>query len=341
MVELSWLPTVDESAKCAVTAIADIRLEGSIVASLQRLGWQVLYRATSEAGLRTALNENPRALVISSDDFRSLHQVTPIRQLSLPSPTRAITDNELRELLRNTDVAESAPRRILEPIQSHIYLIASNGRTVGASTLALNLAQEFTKIDDSTLLLDCNSQSPYLARHLFINGINREIARTPFGFSVGEINTRESLGHLAPTLSAFNRIVIDYGQLHHPIATANGRRLNEEIFSWAIHGHSSLVLLSRKDAISLDDSDSTMEEVKHVSPVIKRHLLLALTSALSRRERARLLENSAERFGLNCSLISHDRRSVMEMEEKGSTLSEVAPKSMALSELRELMEELS
>jgi hypothetical protein len=31
----------------------------------------------------------------------------------------------------------------------------------------------------------------------------------------------------------------------------------------------------------------------------------------------------------------------MAMEEKGSTLSEVAPKSMVLGELRELMEELS
>jgi adenylylsulfate kinase-like enzyme len=225
--------------------------------------------------------------------------------------------------------------------KSRIYLVASSGRTVGASTIALNLAQQLSKSEGSTLLLDCNSWSPYLARHLSINGLSRKIAITSFGFSAAEIHTRESLTQLAASLSGYQRIVIDYGQLHNPIATANGRRTHEEIFTWAIHAQSSLLLISRNDPTSLDEASRTMEEIKQVTPTLKRHLLLTLTSVLSRKERARLVENSAARFGMSCSLISRDRRSVVEMEEKGSTFSEVAPRSMVLGELRELIEELS
>lgn len=330
-----------DEGKCAITAIADVRLEGSVTTSLHRLGWEVAYRATSEAGLISALNEYPKALVISSDDFRSLHHITPARQISLPSKTKSITDGELRELLRNLDQGQGSQRRTLEPTKARIYLVASNGRTVGASTIALNLAQELSKFAGSTLLLDCNSWSPYLARHLSINGINREIAITPFGFSVGEIQSRDSLNQLATSLRSYDRIIIDYGQLQNSIVKANGRRAHEEIFFWAIHAQSSLLLLSRNDAKSLEEAARTMEEIKQLNPGIKRHLLLTLTSVLSRRERARLVENSAARFGASCSLISRDRRSVLEMEEKGSTFSEVAPRSLVLGELRELMEELS
>lgn len=332
---------MDDAGKCAITAIADVRLEGSVTTSLHRLGWEVAYRATSDAGLIAALDEYPNALVISSDDFRYLHRITPTRQFSLPAETTSITDGELRELLRNVDEGKNTQLRTLEPTKARIYLVASNGRTVGASTIALNLAQELSKLPGSTLLLDCNSWSPYLARHLSINGINREIAITPLGFSVGEIQSRDSLALLATSLSGYDRIIIDYGQLHSPIATANGRRAHEEIFSWAIHAQSSFLLLSRNDAKSLEESARTMEEIKQLTPDLKRYLLLTLTSVLSRRERARLIENSAARFGTNCSLISRDRRSVSEMEEKGSTFSEVAPRSMVLGELRELMEKLS
>lgn len=332
---------MDDEGKCAITAIADVRLEGSVTTSLHRLGWEVVYRATSEAGLIAALNEYPKALVISSEDFRYLHNLTPARQLSLPSKTKSINDGEIRELLRNLDEGQGSQRRTLGPTKARIYLVASNGRTVGASTIALNLARELSKLAGSTLLLDCNSWSPYLARHLSINGINREIANTPFGFSVGEIQSRNSLNQLATSLIGYDRIIIDYGQLHNPVASANGRRAHEEILSWAIHAQSSLLLLSRNDAKSLDDSARTMEEIRQLTPGIKRHLLLTLTSVLSRRERARLVENSTARFGTSCSLISRDRRSVLEMEEKGSTFSEAAPRSMVLGELRELIEELS
>lgn len=332
---------MDDEVKSAITAIADVRLEGSVTTSLHRLGWEVACRATSSAGLVEALKDYPKALLISSDDFRSLHQITPARQLSLPSKIKSITDGELRELLRSVDEEQGSQRRTLEPTKARIYLVASNGRTVGASTIALNLAQELSQLAGSTLLLDCNSWSPYLARHLSVNGINREIAISPFGFSVGEIQTRDSLIHIAASLNGYDRIVIDYGQLLHPLATSSGRRTHEEIFSWAVQAQSHFLLLSRTDINSLEAAARTMEEMRQLSPSLEAHLLLTLTSVLSRRERARLVENSAVRSGVSCSIISRDRRSVMEMEEKGSTLSAVAPKSIVLGELRELIEELT
>jgi hypothetical protein len=334
------LLAVAESATTAITAIADVRMEGAIAASLHRLGWKVLYRATSLEGLQRAISANPDALVLSSSDFRGINETQNSRHIALQYPLQPVSDIALLELIRNIDEPKVSNTRTLKPFQGKMILVASSGRTVGASTIALNIARELSTHRSSTLLLDCNPWNPYLSRHLGINGINREIARTSFGFSVGEIVTPSSLTALAPALYSFEQIVIDYGQLREPSKTASGRRAHEEIFSWSIHSQSEVALVSRSDLRSIEDLLKINSECEQVFPQSRKEVLLSLSKVLSGRERTRLAAQLSTELGANPQLISRDHRAIAEMEAKGSTLADVAPKSLVLSEIRALIEVL-
>lgn len=331
---------MDESSTTAITAIADVRMEGSIAASLHRLGWTVLYRATSAEGLKQAINAHPHALVLFTSDFRGITGEQNSRHIALQSPLQPMSDIALLELIRNFDEPKVTNTRTLKLFQANMILVASSGRTVGASTIALNIARELSTDSSSTLLLDCNPWNPYLSRHLGINGINREIARTPFGFSAGEIVSSSSLSALAPSLDSFQQLVIDYGQLREPAKTLSGRRVHEEILSWAIHSQADMVLVSRSDSRAIEDLIKVNSECEEVLPQSKRELLLPLSAVLSRRDRTRLIAQLSAELGSGPKLISRDHRSIVEMEAKGSTLADVAPKSLVLSELRGLIEVL-
>lgn len=331
---------MDENAAIAITAIADARVEGSIAASLHRLGWEVLYRATSIAGLQRAIVAHPHALVIASDDFRRFSEITNIRQVTFQSSAPPISDFVLNELICRVNEQSNLRQSALKLSESKIYLIASNGRTVGTSTIALNFAREISIQNSSTLLLDCNQFNPYLARQLGINGINREIARTSFGFSVGEMSTSLSLSALAPSLDSFDEIVIDFGQLREPAKAITGKRVHEEIFRWALHSNASILLVSRSDARAIDDLKQLSTEIEKISPAARKQILLPLSKVLSSRERSRLISDLAAQIGARPTLISRDPRSISAMEDLHSTLTDIAPKSMLLSEIRELTENL-
>jgi hypothetical protein len=251
-----------------------------------------------------------------------------------------MSDIALLDLIRNIDEPKVSNTRTLTPFQGEMTLVTSCGRTVGASTIALNIARELTTHRSSTLLLDCNPWNPYLSRHLGINGINREIARTSFGFSVGEIVSSHSLTSLAPSLDSFEQIVIDYGQLREPSKTVSGRRVPDEIFAWAGHSQSDVVLVSRSDPRSIEDLLKIYSECEQVFPESRKEVLLSLSKVLSRKERTRLTAQLSTELGANPQLISRDYRSIAEMEARGSTLSEVASKSLVLSEIRGLIEVL-
>ena len=329
-----------ESTTTAITAIADVRMEGAVAASLHRLGWTVLYRATSSEGLQRAITAHPHALVLSSSDFRGITGAQYSRHIALQAPVQPMSDIALLELIRNIDEPKVSTTRTLKPFKGEMIIVASSGRAVGASTIALNIARELSTDRSSTLLLDCNLWNPYLSRHLGINGINREIARTSFGFSVGEIVTNDSLTALAPSLDSFEQIVIDYGQLREPSRTVSGRRVHEEIFSWVVHSQSDVALVTRSDPHSIEDLLKIDSECEQLFPQSRREVLLSLSKVLSGRERARMVTQLSTEIGVNPKLISRDHRSIAEMEAKGSTLAEVASKSLVLSEIRGLIEVL-
>ncbi|CAN2213189.1 BY-kinase domain containing protein [Candidatus Nanopelagicaceae bacterium] len=331
---------MDEGATSAITAIADARVESSIAASLHRLGWTVLYRATSLDGLLRAISAHPQALILSSSDFRGFNTEVSSRHIQLQAPVQPMSDISLLEIIRNREEPKVANARTLRLSQAKLFFVASNGRTAGATTIALNLARELSLNTSSTLLLDCNPGNPYLSRYLGINGLNREISRTSLGFSAGEIVKRSSLLELAPLLDSYEQIVIDYGQLQDPARTVSGRRVHEEIFSWAIHSQSQVLLVSRDNPRALEDLSQIISEFADVFAETRVELLLTLSKVLSGRERTRLISQLSTEMGLKPKLISRDHRSIAEMEAKGSTLADVAPKSLVLGEIRELMEVL-
>ena len=329
-----------EVGKKTITAIADTRHESYIAASLHRLGWNVVYRATSLQGLLAAIKRDPDALVISSNDFRGINEVSCKRSLSLDTRVNlAMSESSLRDALREVDEPQPGRARSLAAVDSRIMLIASIGRSVGASTFALNLAQEKTITKSPLLLLDANHSNPYLARQLGAHGINREICRTNNGFSIAEIISHDSLPLISPGLHLYNEIIIDFGQLHSPRKILAGKRLHEEIFSWATQSHCALILVSRSDSRSLNEASQLINECSQSLPALTPILLLSQTKVLSARERGKLIKETSSKLERKVRILSRDSRAVAMMENQNSTLHSAFPKSVLRAEIQALIEE--
>ncbi len=329
-----------EVGKKTITAIADTHHEGYVAASLHRLGWNVVYRATSLEGLLAATKRDPDALVISSQDFRGINQLSLKRSLSLDTRINPLmSEAALRDALREVDEPLPGRARSLAATESKITLVTSIGRSVGASTFALNLAHEKTATQSSLLLLDTNDSNPYLAQQLSAHGINREIYRTSYGFSIAELISHDSLQLISPSLNPYSEIIVDYGQVHSPRKTLAGKRLHEEIFSWATQANSTLILLSRSDSRSLNQASQLINECAQSLPTVTPILLLTLNSVLSGRERGKLIKEASSQVQGKVRILSRDSRAVAMMENQNSTLQSAFPKSVLRAEIQALMEE--
>jgi len=207
-----------------------------------------------------------------------------------------MSEAALRDALREVDEPLPGRVRSLAATESKITLVASIGRSVGASTFALNLAQEKTATQSSLLLLDTNHSNPYLAQQLSAHGINREIYRTHHGFSIAELISHDSLQLISPALNLYDEIIVDYGQLYSPRKTLAGKRLYEEIFSWATQSNSTLIFLSRSDSRSLNQASQLINECSQSLPSLTPILLLTLNSVLSGRERGKLIKEASSQI---------------------------------------------
>ncbi|MFM6841091.1 MAG: hypothetical protein ACKOVI_01540 [Candidatus Planktophila sp.] len=328
-----------ESERWAITAIRDMHQEGFIAASLTRLGWKVIYRATSPEGLDEFLTNNQEALVVQSDDFAQAFLTRPtesvlIRGHSLPSEDSATADPrsdfELEELLRNRKSERAEEQFFISATTTPILSIFSVGRHVGASSISISTADFFTQQGEKVLLVDGNTAHPTLARHFSAHNIRTAPQITSAGFSLFEVSELSGLVNLNTIANQYDTIVIDAGQLQ--LSFPAGRRVRDQLVSWTSHSHARPLICTRTDIASL-------EELRQATPHGEQWTIaLTLSKVISRRERKNLETKVADQFGVPVQSISRDSRAIEKMEAQNTTLAVASPKSILLGEIARSLE---
>ena len=149
---------MDNQKKLAITAISDAQGEGFITASLERQGWQVIYRALAHQELIQFFDSinNQVVTLFTSSDFASLsaslinNQWPHINTIVLDViPTN---DHDFSEIIRGGTEVKSHNWAKVPSIP--ILTFTSFGRSVGTSTIALNIAAELAEMGSEVLLVE-------------------------------------------------------------------------------------------------------------------------------------------------------------------------------------------
>lgn len=325
-----------ELIRCAITAIADSRTESFVAASLVRQGWDVIFRALSYPDLKRYLDQidHLNVPVFLSPDLKGIAS-KPERKIprEILISGRPESDFEIAELLRER---ENPVENVQSTIPSHLKVIAmaSIGRGVGTSTLAINLAQEIALHGARTLLIDSHPRSPYLSSHTSLFGLTRGVVDSQFKVALLETpSPREAMREKLFDAEEFEYLIVDCGEIYQPSEMVHGRRHEDAAFEWAcVHGVELIVVRNESDG-KAQMSRERLEEIGRIA--IKPHISHLINNCEPSQKKM-LFSKRGELSALSLastSIFTKDVRSVTAMERDRSTLAQTAPKSQLRHEL--------
>lgn len=328
--------------RVVITGVRESHQEGFIAATFTELGWQVAYRATSAENLKEALHLNPASTVVISDDFMSRESIVHDRVIFIKGKANSVglsaihnplTPQDFHELIRVGFEKVDSPHTRTPPSRSNLHLFVGASGGIGTSTLALNYAAEISLLGKSVLFIDAHIGHPFIPNHLSLHRIDEQILTTRFGFSVTELNSRESLERVNNTSEPFEIIIMDIGEFHNEHKFIQGRRARDVIHTWAVDSASSISFVSSEKRESIRASFEASQKLKEQRPRFHSRYPVLLTSTLGRRERDKFSKEMSmtDEHPLHC--FSRDRRALQAMERERSTLAVVAPKSILRREI--------
>ena len=331
-----------DEVRDAITAIRDTTQEGFIAGALLRIGFNVIHRATSVDGLSSAIEKNPDAIIVASEDFTAstISAQNKILTIATRSKKNAsgrylnpTSDFELQELLRAPEVEGILDQRRVPALGCDVTVVSGIYSGIGVSTMALNIAQELAQSGESTLLLEVNQPSPFLSEHLDIPHINRGIVPTSYGFSVGEITSLDTLTRFSEEAEGFSRVVLDLGKLDRIEQILRGNRLEDISSTWALQSATRILLLTRYSSKSLPQVQVKTSELRESALGKVPMIGVVLQSALGRKERNMVTSKVRDATNAHVALFPRDFRAVTKAEEVGASLYFVSPKSALRSEI--------
>lgn len=325
-----------EDVRSAITAIADSRTESFVAASLVRQGWDVIFRALSYPDLINYLSHGDFSdiPVFLSPDLKGIAQQSEraiVREILIKE--RPMSDFEVAELLREREVpATYTP----SPLPPHVKVIgvASIGRGVGTSTIALNLAQELLLHGAKTLLIDCHLRNPYLSSHTGLFGLTRGIVIAPFQLPLLEVaSPRRALEERIFEDGDFEYLILDCGEIYQPSQMVHGRRNEDAAFEWlSLYGR-ELIILREESEMREQNNQMLLQEIERlaIKPRIS-HIINKCDPAQKKKFQA-TTGISRSHISETVNLFSLDTRSLSAMGRERSTLAHVAPKSQLRHDL--------
>ena len=332
--------------KRAITAIRDIEQESFIAATLSRLGWQLLYRATSPLGLQAELQKNPDASLFLSDDFLpseniSFPTIFLLRGRSHARGTAGEFDPrnlfELEELIRSGAGRKSRESSPIAPTQSKVLALLSAEGKIGVTTLAINVAERAASAGLNVLLVDGDQSQHAIAAHFEVHNIRREPRVISPLLSLFEVSERSQLEKVSRTASEFDLIVIDLGRVGNILP--NGLRIDDQIFEWVNHSHGRVVLSSGDQENSIKRSLITLNNLRKLASDMDIEIAISLNEPTSRRNRSLLSSKLSAQSLTPVHLFSCDTKAVHSFEQAHTTLIQVAPRSALTREIAQYVEE--
>jgi hypothetical protein len=299
------------SEQAVITAITDVTQENFITSALTRLGYQVVYRATSSVALENYLQTQPEALILHSRDFRLLRQGGGEHRY-LAIGDEISNESQLLKVLRGKNEHERSGSALDFQKLEDLTAFASTRSHLGLTTLAINFAHHRASLGCKVLLIDANFQSPNLSQRYGFNGLWREERFTKFGFAVAEINSFDSLISTANLASNFGEVIIDLGVAKFGDIARFNRRIEEVTLLWALHSAQQLFVLSSPTDINqineISNSTSTL------APTIKVRPIIQPMKAIAPRERGKALDLVRAETRLTAALLPYDRKLVDSLE---------------------------
>ena len=292
-----------------------------------RLGWNVRYRALSFVDLENYLehSENIETVLFYSPDIKGFGR--------LPSEMRAIdvsshpeSDYVLAELIESRE--ESVSTRIFKAIGGIPILgVGSFGRYGGASTIALNLAQESAINGARTLLIDSHSRNPCAAAHFALYGLNRKVVEVSENFSIIEATNLAEISSLELSIDSFDFIVVECGDISQPAESVNGRRSADSGFSWIAHNADELLVVVGENTFQSRTSTNPFTLLESIAMKPSLSYICNKSSQINRASKQRLalqIEGATRR---PVTLFPVDTRGLTAAHRDHSTLAHSAAKS--------------
>jgi hypothetical protein len=305
------------SEQTVITAITNVTQEIFVTSALTRLGYQVIYRATSSVALENFLENQPHSLILHSKDFRFLQRAGgEHRYLTLGDEIS--NESQLLNILRGNDENERSGASLDFQKLKDLTAFASTGPHLGLTTTAINFAHHRANLGGKVLLIDANFQNPTLSQRFGFNGLWREERFTPFGFAVAEINSLESLNSAANLATNFGEVIIDLGVAKFGDIARFNRRIEEVTLHWVLHSLQQLFVLS--SPTGADKINELNNATSTFSPKIKVRPIVQPMKSIAPRERGKMLDRVRAETGLTAVLLPYDRKLVDILEHEKKTL---------------------
>jgi Flp pilus assembly CpaE family ATPase len=301
-----------------ITAIADAEFEGMVSSALYESGWSVIARPLDFATLAKNLNEatTKNVLVIYSVDLPGLTKVQLQKLSSVDTSLFGFADaagsargfNEIsarptspEELLAYIRGNIRSPLLRVPMLQSKqkfkakIIGIGSAGHYTGATTMAVNIAQELVLLDKKTLLIDANFQASAIATVLDLRKIADEDRWRDLSdnFSVAEITQNNIADFPARAMEAasyFDFVVIDLGSLQNISNDLSDRRWSSQVKIWVSRFAHSILITSGSDVLQSKRLRNLCDELAEIKLSAQISIFIFPTGSISKRERFQIVD---------------------------------------------------
>lgn len=308
-------------------------MESKIAESLHHLGWELIFRATNQEGLESALNAYPDAILIAAEDFLSKTSQITARSVWVD---RTVGEYELQELLRNVNLESTHFPTSIPLLGTSVSVVATVDSGIGGSTLAINLAYESAQSGKTTLLFDFNLFNPTFSRYFDLQRINRRLVLTRFGFTVGEISGYSHFAEMAQEAQGYDHVIIDVGRYPNGKEILSGQRLHEVLSRWAIQSTQNIYLLARGEDQSLPRFIEKSEQLMAGATGAFPQCVLISQATTSARERRKLIDKASSLQSGAVSCLTRDVRNLSKAAIERTPLAIAAPKCVLAREISSL-----
>ena len=319
--------------KVAITAIGSSDCESWFAAALQRLGWEIIFRALSFKELKEFIGTRDEdVLTLISPDLRGYEKnFNDDRVIHLTGDL--ISDFALEQLIQGASKREISPIADL-PKGIKVIALASLQPGVGVSTLALNIAQEAAIDGKKTLFIDGNQRNPFASHHFSLYGAHREIREISPLLSIVEAPNREHLPHLDLSLTEVNLLVLDCGEIARPQERCEGGRLEDLSLKWAAHNADEMLIIINEESAEKDLYQERYRQWLSIPKKPLTHLIFNRCTPIKRSELERVKSQIASRLSGEFSTLPSDASALNEATRNRSTLAISSPKSRLRREIR-------
>ena len=337
-----------------ITAIADADFEGMVSSALFESGWNVIARPLDFATLAKSLKEETaeNALVIYSVDLpgfsdEQLRKLARSRLTFIGFADNSGSDRNFSEISSRPNNPEELLAYIRGNIRSplmrtpllqskanfkaKIIAIGSAGHHTGATTLALNLANELSLLEKKTLVIDANFSSPAIATLLDLRKIAEEDKWRDISddLSVAEITQNNVADFSARAMEAalyFDYIVIDLGSLQNIASDLFDRRWSSQVKIWASRFAQELFISSGTDVLQKARLNKLCSELSEVKLPARISLFIRASEPSVKKEGAQL-EDFQSLNPKHVQYLPLDSRLCAAARKERTTLSEINGKA--------------